>query len=349
MDSTEEVDILDGHHPKKSQTFPWSSFRFSNPWKTWKFPTALNALWWKMSTVGRVDIGIPSDKTELDSKLPVIKPDWVELDGGVRVTWLGHACVLVQLDGFTVLTDPVFSERCSPIGFIGPKRYRDSPCEIDELPRIDAVVISHNHYDHLDLNSVKLLNARFGKKLQWFVPLGLASWMHDCNVDKENVTEMCWWEENSSVFPNRMKFIFTPAQHWCRRGAADTNKVLWGSWCLKGPKHSFFFAGDTGKCPVFEVIGKKFGPFDLAAIPIGAYEPRWMMKAQHVDPEEAVEIHREINARFSVGIHWGTFVLTDEHYLEPPKKLEEAAKQAKLSDGEFFILDHGESKHLLDD
>lgn len=191
----------------------------------------------------------------------------------MRVTWLGHATVLVEMDGLVLLTDPVFSQRASPMAFMGPKRYRGPPCSVQQLPQVDAVVISHSHYDHLDADSVTALNARFGSELHWFVPLGLAEWVQKAGC--QNVTELDWWV--GSRIPGRDGFtVFcTPAQHWCKRSPLDDNKALWGSWTVVGPRNRFFFAGDTGYCSSFQEIGRHFGPFDLAAIPIGAYLPRY--------------------------------------------------------------------------
>ncbi|CAJ0950662.1 unnamed protein product [Ranitomeya imitator] len=255
---------------------------------------------------------------ELDRELPVLEPYFVqhpELAGktknGIRITWLGHASVMVEMDDLIFLTDPIFSHRASPFSFAGPKRFRGPPCTIEMLPKIDAVVISHNHYDHLDYNTVLGMNARFGTELRWFVPLGLLNWMQSCGC--ENVIELDWWEQNCVPGHDEVTFVFTPCQHWCKRTPFDDNKVLWGSWSVLGPSNRFYFAGDTGYCAAFEQIGKRFGPFDVAAIPIGAYEPRWFMKKnQHVDPEEAVRIHADVRAKKSVAIHWGTFALANE-------------------------------------
>ena len=184
------------------------------------------------------------------------------------------------MDGLNILTDPVFNSYCGMTRMVGVKRYRPLPCTVDELPDIDAVCISHNHYDHLDHTTVCDLNKKFGNKIHWYVPMGLHKWMSDCGC--ENVVELQWWDEHSH--PNftdqdkAVKFAFTPAQHWCRRGINDNNKVLWGSWSIIGPQHRFFFAGDTGYCHIFKQIGKRYGPFDLAAIPIGAYAPRYGVK-----------------------------------------------------------------------
>ncbi|KFP60666.1 N-acyl-phosphatidylethanolamine-hydrolyzing phospholipase D, partial [Cariama cristata] len=288
---------------------------------------------------------------ELDKELPVLKPYFIqkpELAGktgtGMRVTWLGHASVMVEMDELVFLTDPIFSQRASPTQLVGPKRFRGPPCTVEQLPKIDAVMISHTHYDHLDYNTVRSLNERFGSELRWFVPLGLLDWMQRCGC--ENVIELDWWEENCVPGHDAVTFVFTPSQHWCKRTATDDNKVLWGSWSVLGPWNRFFFSGDTGYCVAFEQIGKRFGPFDLAAIPIGAYEPRWFMKYQHVDPEEAVRIHIDVQAKKSVAIHWGTFALANEYYLDPPVKLNEALERYGLKKEDFFVLNHGESRDL---
>ena len=206
----------------------------------------------------------------------MLKPNLREINWppreGIRVTWLGHATCLVQFDGITILTDPVFSDRCGPTPWLGKKRYRKAPLTVHELPRIDAVVISHSHYDHLDAPSIQNLNTWFGSDLRWFVPLGLMEWF--TGMGCENVIELDWWQENCIPNHSEITFAFTPSQHWSRRTMTDTNKSLWGSWCIMGPNHSFFFAGDTGYCKGFREIGKRYGPFDLAAIPVGAYEPR---------------------------------------------------------------------------
>ncbi|KAM6144753.1 LOW QUALITY PROTEIN: N-acyl-phosphatidylethanolamine-hydrolyzing phospholipase D [Phoenicopterus ruber ruber] len=316
--------------------------KFVNPWPTWKSPTLPNILKW--SLMEKNNSNVPCSKQELE-ELPVLKPYFVqpELAGktgtGIRVTWLGHASVMVEMDELIFLTDPIFSQRASPTQLMGPKRFR-GPCTVEQLPRIDAVMISH-HYDHLDYNTVTSLNERFGSELRWFVPLGLLDWMQRCGC--ENVIELDWWEENCVPGHDAVTFVFTPSQHWCKRTATDDNKVLC-SWSVLGPWNRFFFSGDTGYCVAFEQIGKRFGPFDLAAIPIGAYEPRWFMKYQHVDPEEAVRIHIDVQAKKSVAIHWGTFALANEYYLDPPVKLNEALERYGKED--FFVLNHGESRDL---
>nr|XP_051704835.1 N-acyl-phosphatidylethanolamine-hydrolyzing phospholipase D isoform X3 [Oryctolagus cuniculus] len=250
--------------------------RFVNPWPTWRNLSVPNILRWLI--MEKDHSSVPCSKEELDKELPVLKPYFVDepeaagvREAGLRVTWLGHATLLVEMDNLIFLTDPIFSSRASPSQYVGPKRFRRPPCTIAELPPIDAVLISHNHYDHLDYGSVAALNERFGNELRWFVPLGLLDWMQKCGC--ENVIELDWWEENCVPGHDDVTFVFTPSQHWCKRTLLDENKVLWGSWSVLGPWSRFFFAGDTGYCRAFEEIGKRFGPFDLAAIPIGAYEP----------------------------------------------------------------------------
>ncbi|XP_075064849.1 N-acyl-phosphatidylethanolamine-hydrolyzing phospholipase D-like isoform X1 [Mixophyes fleayi] len=321
--------------------------RFINPWPTWKPPAFWDAVKWVITE--KDNSSVPSSKEELDKELPVVEPYFVQhpefagkTENGIRVTWLGHASVMVEMDDLIFLTDPVFSQRASPISFAGPKRFRGPPCSIEQLPIINAVVISHNHYDHLDYNTVLGLNARFGNELRWFVPLGLLNWMQSCGC--ENVIELDWWEQNCVPGHDEVAFVFTPCQHWCKRTPKDDNKVLWGSWAVLGPSNRFYFAGDTGYCGAFEQIGKRFGPFDVAAIPIGAYEPRCFMKSQHVNPEEAVRIHADVRAKKSIGIHWGTFALANEHYLDPPIKLNEALERYGLTQDDFLVMNHGDSR-----
>ncbi|XP_055248506.1 N-acyl-phosphatidylethanolamine-hydrolyzing phospholipase D isoform X2 [Gorilla gorilla gorilla] len=282
--------------------------RFVNPWPTWKNPSIPNVLRWLI--MEKDHSSVPSSKEELDKELPVLKPYFITnpeeagvREAGLRVTWLGHATVMVEMDELIFLTDPIFSSRASPSQYMGPKRFRRSPCTISELPPIDAVLISHNHYDHLDYNSVIALNERFGNELRWFVPLGLLDWMQKCGC--ENVIELDWWEENCVPGHDKVTFVFTPSQHWCKRTLMDDNKVLWGSWSVLGPWNRFFFAGDTGYCPAFEEIGKRFGPFDLAAIPIGAYEPR----QRNSSSENLNRLSKGILRTARAGIHTQAFRL----------------------------------------
>ncbi|MFL6566225.1 MAG: MBL fold metallo-hydrolase [Burkholderiales bacterium] len=258
------------------------------------------------------------------------------------VTWIGHATVLVRVGGLSVLTDPQFSERASPLSFAGPRRVVPPAPGLNELPHIDAVVISHNHYDHLDLDSVKKLAAQSGGSPRFFVPLGLKDWFTRRGI--EDAIELGWWQ---SVTFNGIEVHFVPVQHWSKRTLTDENRTLWGGWVLRHPELSFFFAGDAGYSKDFADIGARFGGFDLAAFPIGAYEPRWFMKIMHMDPAEAVQAHKDVNARRSLAIHWGTFDgLTDESLYEPPQRLDEARRKAGLREDQFFVLKHGETRSL---
>lgn len=315
--------------------------KFHNPWPDYKAQTFTSILKLGFSP----DKSNVSSKQELNSLLPIVEPKIKSSPpaDAFRVTWLGHATILAEFDNIAVLTDPIFSDRASPSQVIGPKRYRDPPCTIHDLPsNLDAVVISHSHYDHLDLNSVVILNARFGSDLRWFIPLGLADWFN--SVGCENVVELDWWEENCVADKSDVSFVFTPSQHWSKRTLTDENKTLWGSWVIKGPNFRFFFAGDTGYCSIFKQIGLVYGPFNVAAIPIGAYEPRWFMKHQHVNPEEAVRIHQDLQSIFSIAIHWGTFALSNEYFLDPPRLLREALEKRRVNLKDFVTFKHGETQ-----
>ena len=268
---------------------------------------------------------------------PLKAPNWLAINNQhdkLRATWLGHASMLVQMEGLNILTDPIFSQRCSPFSFAGPRRYTPAPMELEQLPVIHVVLISHNHYDHLDLPTVQAL----GNGPLWLVPLGLKEWLNSQGIT--NVIELDWWE--STEFKG-MKFVSTPTQHFSGRGLMDRNKTLWCSWSVVGSEYRFWFGGDTGYADFFTHIGEKYGPFDLAAIPIGAYNPEWFMGPMHVNPEDAVQIHRDVQSRKSIGIHWGTFILTDEPLVEPPVRLKKAAQDARLTADEFITLTHGET------
>jgi L-ascorbate metabolism protein UlaG (beta-lactamase superfamily) len=257
------------------------------------------------------------------------------------VTWIGHATVLLRLGGLKVLTDPHFSERASPVGFAGPKRYQPPGVALADLPEIDAVVISHSHYDHLDVDSVRALHQRHGDRLQFFVPLGLKPWFAELGIDR--VTELDWWQHAEL---GAVRFTLTPMQHWSARGLFDRDRTLWGGWAIAAPELKVFFAGDTGYSADFAEIGRRLGPFDFAALPIGAYEPRWFMRRQHVDPAEALQIHRDIGARRSLGIHWGVFAMADEPLDEPPRELVRAREAAGVPEDEFFVLRVGETRRV---
>ena len=258
------------------------------------------------------------------------------------MTWIGHATILLQVSGFNILTDPQFSLRSSPVQWAGPERVVPPGISLEDLPDIDIVIISHDHYDSLDKNSIKGLRSRAGgDKTVFLVPLGLKRWLQGVGVT--NVIEMDWWEEQS-IGP--LTIIATPMQHWGKRSPFSRNDHLWASWIVMSPGFRFYFGGDTGYSPHFEETGRRYGPFDLAALPIGAYEPRWFMKNHHINPEEAVRAHLDLRAKRSVAMHWGTFMLTDEPLDEPPRRLRTALEKAGIPLTAFLVLKHGETVDL---
>ncbi|MEO7334949.1 MAG: MBL fold metallo-hydrolase [Caldimonas sp.] len=266
------------------------------------------------------------------------------------VTWIGHATFLVQVGGINVLTDPVFSERVSPFSFIGPRRHVEPGLALTALPHIDAVVISHNHYDHLDDESVRGLAAQPGGSPVFIVPLGIKAWMAKRGI--VNVVELDWWQSHRV---GAVEVVLTPVQHWSGRGLGDRLATLWGGYALFAPDSHVFFAGDTAYSKDFDDIRARFadrqaddkgGGFDVALIPIGAYDPRWFMRPQHADPAEAVQIHLDLGAKRSIGMHWGTFELTDESLDQPPLDLADARKARGLADDAFSVMAIGETRKL---
>jgi N-acyl-phosphatidylethanolamine-hydrolysing phospholipase D len=238
------------------------------------------------------------------------------------VTWIGHSTVLVQMDGVTFLTDPIWSERASPFSFAGPKRYVPPGVAFDALPPIDFAVVSHAHYDHADVPTLVRL-ARAGTRI--VVPLKLGGVLREAGV--EPIDELDWWEHRTF---GRVTVNCVPAQHWSARSLTDRNETLWSGWAVVGPTRRFYFAGDTGYFAGFVEIGERLGPFDMAALPIGAYEPAAMMRPHHLNPEEAVQAGIDAQARRMLGVHYGTFDLTDEPLDEPPRRFHAAANRTDV-------------------
>ncbi|WP_049623452.1 MBL fold metallo-hydrolase [Frateuria defendens] len=255
---------------------------------------------------------------------------------GEAVWWLGHACVLLRVGGLTVLTDPALSPRASPLSFAGPRRRTPPPASVAELPPIDVVAISHNHYDHLDRRSVRQLARRF-PEARFLVPLGLKRWLERHGM--RHTQELDWWQETRL---GGATFTCVPARHWSARTLWDANRSLWGGWVVRAEDFRFYFAGDTGYSERLAEIGARLGPIDLAALPIGAYAPRWFMHGQHTDPAQAVQLHRELGCRRSFGIHWGAFELADESLDEPPALLAQALQAQGVAPDRFRLLRTGE-------
>ncbi|PHV13197.1 MBL fold metallo-hydrolase [Chitinimonas sp. BJB300] len=285
-------------------------------------------------------------------QIPRAKPDLAYLAGNrqdTTVTWIGHATVLLQLGGLNILTDPIFSTHASPVSFAGPERKVPLPATLAELPRIDVVLVSHNHYDHLDRATIAALNQQADGPPKFIVPLGMDRWFRSEGV--HSAQKLDWWQHVTLQGPQGEVVInLVPAQHWSKRNLwGGENTSLWGGFVLEHAGRKLYFAGDTGYSKDFQDIGKHFGSIDFGMIPVGAYEPRWFMHAQHVDPIEAVQIHNDIHAKQSMGIHWGTFELTDEPLEQPIRDLAKAKKQAGLADQDFVLFAIGETRRLFAD
>lgn len=319
--------------------------------------------------------GYPSPvppQAELERLLPVLTPSPTVLASPpterCQATWLGHASMLTQWEGWTVLADPIFSERCSAVQWAGPKRVRPAPLQAAALPRIDVVVISHSHFDHLDYGTVRDITAAQPEVL-YAVPLGMKAWFTQY-CPAAAVVEFDWGDEltlddagppagagaeaanDARVGGPRppLELVCVPCQHWCRRTLTDTNTVLWASWIARTPRMSYYFGGDTGYCGgVFRKIAKAYGPLDLSAIPIGAEgapPERWFHEPNHMAPDEAVACHVDLQSRQSIGIHWGTFTLTAEPIMDPPRKLAEALAERELPGASFVAMQHGEVREF---
>lgn len=260
----------------------------------------------------------------------------------IDVWWLGHSSVLLRIEGRWVLTDPLLSERASPLRFAGPARRVPAVVDVAGLPPIDLVLISHNHYDHFDAPTLRAL-VRHSPQAHFLAPLGLRAPLQ--SLGAQFAVELDWWQswQDSS---SALQLHCVPAQHWSARSLWDRNRTLWCGWVLECPGFRFYFAGDTGDAPQLREIATRYGAPDLAALPIGAYAPRWFMRGQHIDPGEAVGLHRELGARHSLAIHWGTFEPADDGLDEPLALLHQALAEADLGATDFWTLKHGEHRSV---
>jgi L-ascorbate metabolism protein UlaG (beta-lactamase superfamily) len=263
-----------------------------------------------------------------------------ELESAAAVlTFIGHATFLIQTAAGNILTDPMYSQRAGPLNVLGPRRVRQPAVSFDDLPAISLVLLSHNHYDHCDLRTLGMLAARFDPLV--VTPLGNGALVRSAGIRR--VEELDWWEEAKTAAP---PIALTPAQHFSARSPLDRNRALWGGFMLAPAGARIFFAGDTGYASFFRDVRQRFGPIDLALLPIGAYEPRWFMQPIHMNPAEAVQAHLDLEASESVGMHFGTFQLTTEGIDEPLRALEDACRAKNIPPARFRTLGFGESVRL---
>jgi N-acyl-phosphatidylethanolamine-hydrolysing phospholipase D len=253
------------------------------------------------------------------------------------ITWIGHATLLVQVDGLGILTDPQWSDRAGPTSWLGPRRLGPPGLAFESLPRIDVVVISHDHFDHLDLPTVRRLAAT--QDPLFLVPLGMRDWFRDNGMS--HVEELDWWQEYQY---RGVRFVCVPAQHFSQRSFWDGNRRLWASWAIVGRERRLYFGGDTGYFDGFREAGRRLGPFDVVALAIGSYLPAEIMKAVHTTPEEAVQAFLDLDGGVMLGMHWGTFDLAEEPLEEPPVRMRGEFERRHLDPARAWILKIGETR-----
>jgi N-acyl-phosphatidylethanolamine-hydrolysing phospholipase D len=322
---------------------------FRNPWPDAELKGFLSLFRWfiERRTIGRP----PPDPDPSTFARVVPRVGVVRKPGEVAVTWIGHSTVLLEFAGCRVLTDPMWGEHAAPFPIGRLRRWVPPPLPLETLPPVDLALLSHNHYDHLDVPTIRAL-ARIQPGIEWCVPLGLSAFLRRLGVRQAH--EFDWWDERT-VGPATIGV--TPAQHFSARGPLDRNRTLWCGFAVRVGSRSVYFAGDTGYHPEFGRIGERFGPFDLQLMPIGAYEPRWFMRAVHMNPEDALTAFKVVAAgrngpgqedgsSIFVPIHWGTFKLTDEPMDEPPRRLQVAWLAAGLEAKRLWQLAHGETRML---
>lgn len=313
------------------------SKRYVNPYQKRVFRGAIHFILWQFGYYGEHipekvpdNFAFPNQEEEIEEKKP-------------QITWINHSTFWISAYGKNILTDPIWNLRCSPFKNLGPKRFHPPLPPIGQMPKIDMIIISHNHYDHLDLQTIKMFY-KINPNIQWILPRGVKKWFCSAfpETRKEQIKEMDWWETANI---SGLQLTAVPAQHFSGRGLFDRNKSLWmGCVCKFSEGKQFYFAGDTGYNSFhFKEIGKKFCKMDLSLIPIGAYSPRGFMKAVHVNPQEAVLIHKEVGSKLSIGGHWKTFRLSSEALERPPYDLYCALQNSKISCSEFRVLNPGQT------
>jgi L-ascorbate metabolism protein UlaG (beta-lactamase superfamily) len=256
----------------------------------------------------------------------------------IAVTFVNHATFLIQMPGVNILTDPVWSERASPFRWIGPRRIRKPGIQFDELPKIDLILISHNHYDHLDIDTLKKLNERFSPEV--LAAAGDRKLVESTGL--RNVLELDWWEDVQ--FSSHLKVTFTPTQHFSARGLFDRQHSLWGSYMIHNLGRRIYFGGDAGYSSHYSEIKRRLGSPDIALLGIGAYEPRWFMRPMHMNPAESVKAHDDLESKQSIGMHFGTFRMSAEAFDQPREDLKMALLKAGISQGKFVTLHEGETR-----
>lgn len=313
------------NHNHYSVSDHFDGTHFFNPWGNNVSKSLWDVLKWRFSTTPG-----PWPTQVVNSAQPQLLPKGAK--GSVHITYVGHATALIQDGVFSILTDPQWSDRASPIHFLGPKRIRQPGVELSKIDRVDLVLISHNHYDHMDLPTLRELDQLFHPL--FVVPLGNAHILQSEGIT--NVKELDWWSTEGIV-------QLVPVQHWSTRSIMDRNQALWGGYVITISGKRIFFAGDTGYGPHFKMIHQRLGSVDLSLLPIGAYEPRWFMRDQHMNPEDAVKAHLDLGSQKSFAIHFETFRLTDESFSDPREFLKKALINAHLSEKDFFAPEVGET------
>jgi len=307
----------DGARLEKLQDSPYfDGDRFRNPVDTPMARPSLGLAWEYFTDGGR---RVPKES------FPIVTPEAGSLQAGkgeaLRVTWLGHSTMLVEIDGALILTDPVFGLRASPFGWMGPKRFHAPPIEPENLPPLDLILVSHDHYDHLDFPTIKRLASR---DTPWVTSLGVGAHLERWGVPSERITELDWWQ---SLEVAGLEVTACPCRHFAGRGPSASRATFWSSWAMRGPKHSVWFSGDTGIWnEAWDEIAARFGGFDLSMIEIGAFHPAW--GSIHLGPENALLTHQRVKAKTMMPVHWGTFSLALHDWDEPIRTLVELAEKA---------------------